>query len=97
MEKEEQEQGNKNSQSSQEQNLAEDGNDLNLEEDHNNIPGSVDTFTPQERRATSMSKDQRSQPSQEQDVTEEDEDLEPEDPGRCKVHQVQRPPGEGPD
>ena len=39
----------------EEQNLTEDGRDLELSEYHYKIPGSVDTVTPQELRATSRS------------------------------------------
>ena len=65
MEEEQQEHSGKRSQPSEEQNLTKDGDDLNLEEEHYKISGSVDTFTPQEPRATSISMEQRSQSSQE--------------------------------
>ena len=41
------------------------------EEEHDQIPGSTDTFTPQEPGAIPVSKEQRSQSSQEQELIEE--------------------------
>ena len=59
------------------------------EEDHDKIPGSVETFTPQELRATPLSREQRSQSSQEQDLTEEGEEPDLEEGSRSSQEQTE--------
>ena len=53
-----------------------------MKEESYKIPGSIDTFTPQELRATPRSSEQGSQAVQEKDFTGEAEDLDLEEGSR---------------
>ena len=66
-------------------------------EDYEKIPGSVDTFTPQELRATPPSRQQKSRSPQEQDLTVDGKDLELEEGSRSSQEQDLTEEGEDPE